>query len=99
MDLYHIYSIIKYKYVGVTDERNALALLWRGPCCKSHPSSILIITSSFFYCYRFAWFLAPFSLAVALPLFGLHMIPLIFTLNFEFIKILRQNIKVHNTPL
>jgi hypothetical protein len=32
MDLYHIYSAIKYKYAGVTDERNALALLlqWWG---------------------------------------------------------------------
>jgi hypothetical protein len=24
--LYHIYSAIKYKYIGVTDERNALAV-------------------------------------------------------------------------
>jgi hypothetical protein len=26
MVLYHIYSVIKYKYVGVTDVRNALAV-------------------------------------------------------------------------
>jgi hypothetical protein len=32
MDFYHIYSVIKYKYVGVSDERNALVLLQcRGP--------------------------------------------------------------------
>jgi hypothetical protein len=26
MDLYHIYSVIKYKYVGINDKRNALAV-------------------------------------------------------------------------
>jgi hypothetical protein len=26
MDLYHIYSVTKYKYAGVTDERNAPAV-------------------------------------------------------------------------
>jgi hypothetical protein len=26
MDLYHTYSVIKYKYIGITDERNALAV-------------------------------------------------------------------------
>jgi hypothetical protein len=25
MDLCHIYSVIKYKYIGITGERNALA--------------------------------------------------------------------------
>jgi hypothetical protein len=26
MDLYHIYSVIKYKYAGVISDRNALAV-------------------------------------------------------------------------
>jgi hypothetical protein len=25
MDLYHIYSVVKYKYIGITHERNSLA--------------------------------------------------------------------------
>jgi hypothetical protein len=30
MDLYNIYSVIKYKYAGVTDERNVLAVDYYG---------------------------------------------------------------------
>jgi hypothetical protein len=26
MDVYHIYSVKKYKYIAITDERNALAV-------------------------------------------------------------------------
>jgi hypothetical protein len=30
MNLYHIYSVIKCKYVGITDEKNALAVDHQG---------------------------------------------------------------------
>jgi hypothetical protein len=30
MDLYQIYSVMAYKYIGVTDERNALAVDCQG---------------------------------------------------------------------
>jgi hypothetical protein len=30
MDLYHIYSVIKYKHIGITDKRNALAMDGQG---------------------------------------------------------------------
>jgi hypothetical protein len=30
LDLYHIYSIIKYKYFGVTEEKDSLAVVHQG---------------------------------------------------------------------
>jgi hypothetical protein len=39
MDLYHIYCVIKYEYVGVSDERNALAVDRQGRL--DHPLSSL----------------------------------------------------------
>jgi hypothetical protein len=36
MDLYHIYSVINYKYIDVTDERNALALDRQGRLDRPH---------------------------------------------------------------
>jgi hypothetical protein len=38
MDLYHIYSVIKYEYVGVTDKRNTLAVDHQGQVNHPLPS-------------------------------------------------------------
>jgi hypothetical protein len=50
MGLYHIYSVIKYKYVGVTEERNALALLlqWRGPYLNPYEQQDVVVNAPFF---------------------------------------------------
>jgi hypothetical protein len=42
MDLHHIYLLMKCKYVGITDERNALALLlqFSGPYLNNEYSYI-----------------------------------------------------------
>lgn len=41
MDLYHFYSVIKFKYVGVTDERNILTVDLQGLLDIQIPTNII----------------------------------------------------------
>jgi hypothetical protein len=96
MDLYHVYSVIKYKYVDVTDEKDTLGAVCEGrlnhllqPSDRFETLPIYFLNKRGGFCVLLdAFYIRTFSLTAALPRLRLDIVQLlIFIFKHESINI------------